>query len=635
MTSRVDVGPFSSRGVYEEFSGRIFFTIDPLGDANRIIADIDRAPRDAAGRVEFSANFILLKPKETGHGNGTVLLDVANRGNRVLFRVFNRPASDGPEWGDGFLMAQGFTLLWVGWQFDVPPKPGALRIDVPIARQLDGRVIEGLVRSDAPDKRERLELADRGHIPYPPADPTDPANVLTVRDCVECPRRVLPREQWRFNEDGKSVFISASQPRKIYELIYKSRNPPVVGLGLAAVRDVLSKLKYGSTPELALPRGAIRQVLGFGASQGGRFLRTFIHHGFNGDEARRKVFDGLIVHVAGAGRGSFNHRFAQPSRDAHPYLNFFYPTDIFPFTDVEQLDPITRQSAGLMGPAASPFLPKVFHVNTSYEYWGRCASLIHTTIDGRADAQMMDNVRVYLFAGGKHAPGGEPVASESQQQLSNPLDYSWGLRKLLLAMDRWVADGTLPPPSAYPRVDDGSLVRPEILKFPKIPGVNPPGPPTQSYRLDYGPQFLISGIVTREPPGLGARFPILVPQVDSDGNELAGIRLPEQAVPLATFTGWALFHPRAGPPDLLALGAGSYIPFPRTRSEREHVRDPRRSLEERYRGRKHYLSLINASAASLVSKGYILESDVPQIVAQAGARWDFNQALRRKASPGR
>ena len=315
-------------------------------------------------------------------------------------------------------------------------------------------------------------LADRDHQAYAVADANDPAAVLTVRDSVEGPRRTVPRAEWQFSEDGKGIRMAAGfQPKKIYEVVYTAKDPPVVGVGPAAVRDAVSRLKYGSASDLGLEAGAIKRAIGFGISQSGRFLRTYLYYGFNEDEAHRKVFDGVMPHVAGAGRGSFNHRFAQASRDGHPYINFFYPTDIFPFTDEPQRDPETGVTDGLLSHATRPeHRPKVFYTNSSYEYWGRAASLIHTSVDGSRDVAPPPDTRIYLLAAGQHGVASFPPSRTIGQQPNNPLDYRWVMRSLLLSMNRWITDGTPPPESRYPRIADGTLVAPDKLAFPKIPG---------------------------------------------------------------------------------------------------------------------------------------------------------------------
>jgi len=463
-------------------------------------------------------------------------------------------------------------------------QPNLLRLHAPA---LAG--ITGLVRAEfIPGRKSvRGDLADRNHIPYLVADPNDPRATMTVRDRVDSPRRVIPRQKWRFSDDlGHAEMDAGFEPHRIYEVVYTSRDPVIAGLGSAAVRDF------------------------------GRFLRKFLYDGFNDDEAGRAALDGVMSHVAGGGLGSFNHRFAQPSRDAHPFLNVFYPTDIFPFTDLPETDPETGRTDSLQGHAKPA--PKVFYSNSSYEYWGRAALLIHTSIDGRGDAAIPEDVRIYLFTGGQHGPGPFPPTRTIGQQLNNPNDYRWGMRALLTAMDGCVGQGTPPPPSAYPKVADGTLVTIEQWTFPKIPGVNASTRVHLAYRVDYGPHWK-QGIVTLEPPKVGRAFPVLVPQLDGDGIDRAGIKMPEVAVPLATYTGWNLFDEQSGPPDEVSSMAGSYIPFPPTAA----AGDPRRAVAERYHDREQYLGKVSQVALDLIRQGYLLDGDLAGILRQAATRWDF------------
>ena len=639
---------FGNAGAYEKLSGRIFFAVDPSLPANRIITDIDKAPRNAAGRVEFSADFFLLKPKQIARGNGAVLYEVSNRGGKGMLGFFDHASGSldpttVEQMGDGFLLKQGFTLLWVGWQFDVPRRAGLVRVYPPVATD-NGKAIRGLVRSDfvVTEKEADHSLADREHAAYVVVDPDSPDNVMTVRDSVDGRRRIVPRSQWGFarDEGGKSVadrtrvYMSAKfEPGKIYEVVYTAENPPLVGLGPAAIRDTVAMLKYRSADALGIPSGAITRATAFGVSQSGRFLRKYVYDGFNRDEANRKVFDGVIAHVAGAGRGSFNHRFAQPSRDGHPYLNFFYPTDIFPFTDVAQRDPETGVTDGLLTHAGSPeLLPKIFYTNSEYEYWGRAASLIHTTVDGAADAPLMDNVRIYLLTAGQHGPAAFPPSQTIGQQRNNPLDYRWAMKALLLAMDRWTATGALPPPSRYPHIADGTLVAPNKLRFPKLQDVTTTTIVHEAYRADYGPRFATEGVVTIEPPRLGTAFPILVPQVDADGNGIAGIRMPELTVPLATYTGWNLFNDRSGPTTVLSSMQGSYIPLARTAADRQRTADPRASIGERYRDKDQYIALVTKAARELVDQGFLVVDDIDPIVRDATRHWDYAAAGARPST---
>jgi hypothetical protein len=350
--------PFGSAGPYERIEATAYFAVDPDLAANRIVTDIALAPRNAHGQVEFSADLCVLKPRDPARGNGTALFDVCNRGVKLAVWMLNRgdfsldPRTAG-ELGDGFLLEQGFTVVWLGWQPDVPRAPGRLRMEAPVATE-GGRKIRGLVRSEfKPDRKVfSFSLGDQDQIPYKVADPNDPAMQLTVRDSGDGPRRVIPRGQWQFAREEKgsavadagSVFVTAGlEPGKIYELVYTAEDPLVVGLGPAGVRDVISFLKFGGPSDgvtlLGDQHNHLKRAICYGASQSGRFVRAFLYHGFNQDEQNRRVFDGMWAHIAGAGVGSFNHRFAQPSRGADPHVNFFYPTFLAPFTDGEQTVP--------------------------------------------------------------------------------------------------------------------------------------------------------------------------------------------------------------------------------------------------------------------------------------------------------
>ena len=339
----------------------------------------------------------------------------------------------------------------------------------------------------------------------------------------------------------------------------------------------------------------------------------------------KKVFDGLIAHVAGGGRGNFNQRFAQETPVTTTVDGIYNPTDLFPFTDIEQRDSDTGERQGLLTQYKdASLLPKIFYTNSSHEYWGRAASLIHTTIDGKEDARLLDNVRIYLFAGGSHAPSGFPPQKGIGEQLADPLDYTFAQRNLLVRMQQWLTEGTAPPASAYPQIADKTLVPPEEVTFPNIPGVTRSTRVYKARHLDFGPQFKKEGISTQEPPRIGAAFPILVSQVDEDGNDRAGIRLPELAVPLATYTGWNVLDPKVGFEEGLLVGLqGSFIPLSRTRAQREKYGDPRRSIEERYSSKDQYLQAIQKSANDLVKSNYLLANDVNEIVRFAGKEWDY------------
>lgn len=612
---------------YERLAGTVHFAVDPALPANRIVTDIDLAPHNEQGLVEFSADLEVLQPRDPAKGNGTAIVEISNRGGRGLLPMFNL-ATRGDAYGDRYLLEQGYTLVWVGWQFDVPLNPaGLLRLYAPLAKG-----ITGLVRADFvfDHKAFSSSLADRNHIPYPVLDPADSSLQLTVRDHPEDARRPLPRADWQFahNENGKPIpdptavyMAKGFEPGKIYEIVYKAKNPPIAGLGPAAVRDLTSFLKYGGV-DTPLGDSHLKHVIGFGASQSGRFLRTFVYYGFNADEKNRKVFDGVWAHVAGAGRGSFNNRFAQPSRDGHPLLNFFYPTDIFPFTDLDETDRETGITDGLLDTSRKQkAVPKIFYTNGSYEYWGRAAALIHVSPDGKRDAPLAPDTRIYAFAGTQHGANAQPVKHDTAN-LANPTDYRWQMRALLMAMNQWVTDGTEPPESQYPKIGKDQLVSLAAFHFPAIPGVELPRRLHRAFAVDYGPEFRSKGIVSIEPPKVGKAFPTLIPQVNQDGNETVGIRGPDLAVPLATYTGWNLRAAEIGSPDTIYNMVGSMIPFPRTKAEREKTGDPRLSIEERYKSKADYLEQVAAAANALVSRRLLLAVDVARIVEKAANRWD-------------
>jgi len=624
-------------GDYEKLGGTVELELDPAHPANAAIVDLDRAPRNARGRVEASADFMVLRPRRPPARGSTALLEVSNRGGKALLPYFNRATwsldpSTAEDFGDRLLMRLHLTLIWVGWQFDVPRQPGLLRLRAPIARDADGP-IEGLVRSDWTVERPTttLPLAHRDHVAYPVADPRHADNVLTVRSARLGPREIVPRDRWRFArlDDGRLVddpthihLTGGFQRGKIYELVYRARDPVVVGIGLAAVRDVISWARYDSRSEFP-----VTAAIGAGISQSGRFLRHFLYQGFNTDEAGRKVFDGLLVHTAGAGRGSFNHRFAQPSRDAHRFSAFFYPTDLFPFTSRTQTDPETGIADGLLARSADrpDQWPKIVVTNTGYEYWGRAASLIHTSPDGRVDVTPLPNERIYHLAGGQHFIGGfPPTTSEraGRAYRGNPLDFQVTLRALLARLVEWVVDGRTPPASVYPTLAAGTLVSIDALKFPRIPDVRAPSVIHQAHRVDYGPRWA-AGIITREPPGIGAPFPALVSQVDADGNEVAGVRGVELLAPLATYTPWQLRGGHGSDAAELVDFLGTYVPLPRTDTERQRWSDSRLSLERRYADKREYRATAARAAESLVAAGLLLREDVPRVLERADQHWDW------------
>jgi hypothetical protein len=642
IISRADVldgRAFGLAGAYEKIVGRVYFAVNPDNLHNKLIVDLDKAPRNAQGEVEFSADLYLLKPKDMNKGNGSVLFEVSNRGGKGILHLVNgfSPATPEGEYGDGFLMREGYTVAWVGWEFDVADEGDRLKLLAPIIHDAGGKEIRGLVRSDFTPAQKVDDmplghslLGPTGGKSYPVADPASTKHVLTVRDTLDGKRQTIPRAQWSFARtvDGKVAadthFIHLDggfQAGKIYEVVYEAKDPVVVGLGFAAVRDFLSFLKYDS--QATAP---VKRVYAVGISQSGRFLRHFLYQDFNADEQGHVVMDGVIAHVGGAGRGSFNHRFAQPSRDAQPLSSIFFPTDLFPFTDLPETDPDTGETAGFLDASIkSKNAPKLFLTNTSYEYWGRAASLIHTSPDGLSDAKIGENTRVYLLAGLQHfsvpfPPDKDGGPDSKAQQLHNPNPVQWYWRALITDMNQWVKDGTAPPVSAYPKIADGTLVPLSKWAFPKIPGVNKPHEVSLAYHLDFGPQWK-EGIVTLEPPKVGKPFAVLVPQSDANGNDEGGVSLPELQVPLATYTGWNLRDPSIGLTDLRLSFYGSFIPFAKTAAEREKSGDPRLSVAERYASRDEYMGKFAEAALKLMRERFLLREDLPALLERGEREW--------------
>jgi len=477
---------------------------------------------------------------------------------------------------------------------------------------------------------DTLELGHRGHRPYLPARPDDDAHALTVREGRNADRQVVPRESWRFVEAtagpdaGRLVNITVDggfRAGRIYELVYLGADPRIVGLGLAAIRDVMSYSKYDLDSEFPTNLG-----IAFGVSQTGRFLRHFLYQGFNVDEGGRKVFDGMLIHTAGAGRGSFNHRFAQASRDAHRYSAFFYPTDVFPFPSRAERDPVTGREEGLLDALAPAMRPRVMVTNTGYEYWGRAASLIHTSVDGASDVAPAPSERIYHLAGGQHFVGGFPPDSSARIEgtggyAGNPVDFLLTLRALAVGLVDWVTGAVEPPASRIPSVAAGTLVRAGGLAFPKIPGVETPERAHEAYRANYGPRFLAEGIVDYQPPQLGLAFPSLVPQLDGFGNELGGVRGMELRVPVATYTPWLLRQGLAGGNGEMQDFIGAIYPLPLTEDEAEARGDTRPSLQRLYGSGEAYRLRLEAAAEDLVSQGFLLEEDLPAALARGLSLW--------------
>jgi hypothetical protein len=635
----LDGKEFGEYGSYELIRGKIHFRFDPANPANGMITDILLAERDAEGYVLAWSELIVLQPKDPEKRRGIGLVEVSNRGGKFSPRYFNRASGSqlrpnkSEDFGDDLLMRQGLTVIWIGWEFDVPHENEILRLRVPKARNKDGSSIHGWVRSDwmVTEYTQVLGLAHRNQVPYPATDWENEGNVLTVRDGRDSERSIVDRSKWEFanlNKRGKPkpdsshiVFMEGFQPGKIYELVYRSKDPSVVGLGLAAIRDVISYAKYYSESPFPVEYG-----LAAGVSQTGRFLRQFVYQGFNKDEQNRTAYDGLMIITAGAGRGSFNHRFAQPSRDGHRYSAFFYPTDIFPFSGRNQQEIVTEKTDGLFSLELQEHQPKVFYINTGYEYWGRAASLIHMSVDGTEDIRPLDNERIYHLASGQHFVERYPPSVDAQIRpglyRGNPLDFSVNYRSLLVKLVDWVEEEASPPGSRYPLISQGTLVGIEEVNFPEITGISKPSVIHRAYPVDYGSKW-VEGIIENQPPLLGEPYIAKVSQVDNLGNEVGGIRNVELSVPLATYTPWNLRINLPGDENELTDFRGSYIPLSTNEDQRLLGKDPRPSIMAIYSTRESYLQRVNKAALKLVEEGFLLEEDIEYVMNRSETYWNW------------
>jgi hypothetical protein len=636
---------FGSVGPYERIVGRVHYEVDPRLRQNRVIVDLDYAPRNARGNVEFIGDLFLLAPADLSRGNGALFYDVNNRGNKLALRFFNDgPGGNDPrslaDAGHGFLMQQGFIVVWSGWDGELLPGDGRLRLSVPFASTAAGP-ITGPVRCEIvpSGNTQRMAVVNwANHGSYRPTARGLETATLTHRERPGDTRVPMPRDQWTLHVTEINSDPSWQLPKvelelpaglqggHIYELIYEGQDPLVQGLGFAALRDLIAAFRHGTgegNPLLEEGRPVVQRAYGFGVSQSGRFLREYLYWGFNEDTQGGRVFDGLIPHVAGGGLGSFNHRFAQPTRHVTQHDHHDYPADRFPFSYETQRDPFSGRVDGILRRATmTGTAPLVMHTQSAAEYWTRSGSLPHTDPLGCCDACVPSNVRFYTFGGTQHGPSGFPPSAGAGQNLANPGDYRPFLRALLLAMDRAGRDGTPPPPSVYPRFADGTLTAwdQHSTGFPQIPGVRYPAVIQQPSWWDYGPRWESLRIVDTQPPRRVADYRVRVARCGPDGNELGCLLPPEVAVPVATHTGWNLRRADAGAENELVSLTGSYIPFAVTQAERENAGDPRLSLEESYGTLDEYLLLLTARCRSLEAAGFLLPADSERIVSRQRER---------------
>ena len=658
---------FGEVGAYEKIVGFANFEFDPNNSANRNIVDLDKAPVNARGMVEARSNFYVLQPVDPADRLDVAIMEVCNRGNKTLFNKLNRwtPGKEHVErnmkggkrggiplevgsmppdpdtadlFGDFWLMRRGFTVIWVGWEGDLIPVSHQMYMEAPIAEGVTGVVRNfSLVR----DGEKTIPIGLWGHRPYEPANPDDPGLELIRQQPNKIDgseeTEVFPRERWRFarEENGEVVpdptylYCADGFPGGVYRLVYEAKDPPVLGLGFAAIRDMISYAKYNEDCPFPVKYG-----VSIGRSQTGRFQLDYLYTGVNGDEEGRKALDGVMPHTGGAGRGSFNVRFGQPTTGANHFAATLYPVDMFPFTAEVQTDPHTGRTAGLYDRNENPdHLPKVFHVNTGWEYWARGNSLLHTSIDGRRDSPEAPHERHYYFSCTQHSvemtpfpPAEDTRLPKSMIYRGNFQDYHFALRALVMRMVEWIRDGATPPESRVPKYERRNIVHPKELAFPDIRHMGAPGDAMfyEPWVLDYGPRFYDEGIVDNEPPvRTGESYPALVSTVDDNGNEVAGVPTLELVAPIATYTPWRRID---YPNSLTAMTdyfTGAVIPFPRNDEEKSRFGDPRPAISSLYPSKDDFLREARSRARDLVRDGFLLDDDIDDAVGLQGRIWDW------------
>ncbi len=642
---------FAASGPYERIVGRVHFKVDPQHQSNSAIVDLDKAPRNAQGRVCCSSDIFILKPVDAALGNQRLFFGYGNRGNKRELQFFNdAPANNDPstleDAGNGFLMRRGYSIVWAAWEGDLLPGNGRLLLDVPIATQ-QGEDITGPVRCEfIVNTTGVYSLPLSGHAStrsYPPVSRDTQKAKLSRRRYPGDSAEIIDSGQWCFARlesgmgqdaqgsesaitpsDSNIYLYSGFEPGWIYELVYTGKQPRVYGLGHVVVRDLVSFFKHESSDAAGVvnPLGKIDKAYAWGRSQTGRCLRDFVHGGYNADADGRRVFDGVLSHVAGGGLLWMNQRFAQvvsPAGQQYEYHHNY--ADRFPFSYARTTDHLTGcTDAILTRPDTDPL---VIHTQTATEYWQRRGSLVHTDTRGN-DLPQPEGVRIYFWSSSQHFadPNLRVPQFGVRQQLENVVSTSMLFRAMLNAMDNWASRGKAPPPSCIPRRSDETLVDYANWRkqFPIIPGAMMSAGPASLPLLDFGPETK-HGIFSTEPPKVvdAKGYAVLVPAVDADGNDIAGVRAPMVQAPLGTYTGWALRSRDVG------YGAnfeytGGYIPFADTPSEAAITGDPRPSVLDRYASRDSYRDAIEAAARDLCAQGLMLEEDIQRCV-DAAANW--------------
>jgi len=598
---------FGSAGPYEVLAGTAYGELDPHAPGNAGIVNVNRAPLNARGHLEYSVDFMILKPVDPKKGNGRLLYDFVNRGRNTALSHLNESGDTfaANDTGNGFLMNRGYTVAWSGWQPDLPANSPLLRASVPIVIE-NGKPVVGMSREEFTDVPAGPAFTQT--LTYPALLDTTGAT-LTVREREADARKPLPASSWHFIDERHVEITAASgfDRGALYELIYPATNETVADIGLAAARDFVSFLRYADRDSTGQANPAhesgapFKAALAFGVSQTGRALKDFIYQGFNADVSGRMVFDGALPLLSGSRRTFTNFEFAQPGRFSRQHEDHLYGGDQFPFTYATTKDSVSGKTDGLLARCEqSHTCPRILHLDSDTEFWQGRVSLVMTDTSGRPVA-LPENVRAYLMSGLAHNPAPNWNTRGNCQQLQNALNYAPYARALLVALDRWVTDGTAPPLTTFPNLKSRTLV-PLAKAQSSYPGI--PGAPFSLLAN----QVQIVDQKTEPPEASGSPYPLLFPPVDVDGNPQGGINLPELAVPIATFSGRNVRAEGFSPGELCGL-SGSFIPFAATKQERVANGDPRLSLEERYKSAQDYTDKRKRAVEALVQQGFVLPED--------------------------
>jgi len=656
---------FGTVGQYELIQGTIAGEVDPRNPQNAVIVDLEYAPRKPNGTVGYSSDFQIIRPIDPTKGNHRLIFDLPNRGGATALATFNNGSSNSKAWcptypstasvGNGFLMNQGYTLVEAAWDITASQSanPALFGVTFPVATHPDGSPITGPSVEEFDIDINATPAIEPLHYPAASADPSKAT--LTVRENYGDTPKVIPSSGWAYT-DATNTAIQLTggllfggpgtySPTALYEFTYEAANPTVAGLGFASLRDFATFLRNAKTDDLGNANplaGDVQAIITTCVSQPCRTTRDFLLHGFNepermahGARARDdgsypRAFDGMINWIGGGDGIFMNYRFAQPTRTSRQHIARWYPEAQFPWANQRTFDPVTGRTAGRLDACLrSDTCPKVFELNSENEYWSKAGSLLTTDTRGN-DLPLWEtpDVRYYQMASLPHGAGS---AAGICAQPQNPLNASAVLRALTLDMDAWITQGTAPPHNRVPTRAAGTLV-PALpqsgMGFPAIPAaatgnaVGYDGLLHTGDLFDFGP-FFQRGILDVQPPVLlGSPYPVFVPKTDADGNDIAGIRLPEIAVPLATYTGWALRAAAPADPVPVVDGcdaSGQRIPFLATRAERLAAGDPRLSIAERYPDHATYVGLVTEAATRLGQERLLIDADVQAYIKAAQA----------------